>query len=157
KPPRAQRTAWRSLISVLLCLAAIVLGAVGFVALASLKQPPAERQPEPRVFNVEVFDVQPADLREVVTGFGTARADREVEIGAQVAGEIVDIHPRLKVGESVSAGESTRERGTPLLTIDRQAYEERARQARLRLEEDAAELARLDQEDANTARTLAKA
>lgn len=143
-------------MSVLLCFAALAAGFAGFAALASLRKPPAERQPEPRVFNVEVFDAEPADLQEIVTGFGTARAEREVAIAAQVAGEIVEIHPRLKVGERVTAGESTRDPGTLLLTIDRSIYEERVNQAKRRLDEDQAELDRLEQEEANTRRTLAK-
>ncbi|MEX0716256.1 MAG: efflux RND transporter periplasmic adaptor subunit [Planctomycetaceae bacterium] len=154
KPRRGLR--WRALVSALSCIGAIVLGAIGFAALAALKQPPGERQPEPRVFNVEVFDVHPADLREIVTGFGTARAEREVAVAAQVAGEVVEIHPRLKVGERVSAGASSRDPGTLLLSIDRAVYEELAAQAQLKLREDQAELDRLEQEEANTTRTLAK-
>jgi RND family efflux transporter MFP subunit len=161
QPDSSLRT---TLLSVLLCAVALVGGLGGFLALASLKEPPAAREQVRKIYNVEVFDVERSDLQEILSAFGTARADREVVISAQVAGEIVDIHPRLKVGYEVSApririgeaGESERLSGDLLVRIDPQPYQERVIQARNRLAEDAAELKRLDQEEANNTRLLAK-
>jgi multidrug efflux pump subunit AcrA (membrane-fusion protein) len=114
------------------------------------------------VFLAEVYEVETADLQEIVTGFGTAKADREVLVAAQVAGEIVELHPRLRAGETVQApgvavspSDGTRELpGDVLVRIDDRAYRERFRQAETRLAEDATELQRLTVEEENTRRLL---
>lgn len=148
-----------------MCAVVLGLGAALFGWLSSMKQPPPAREPFEKVYNVEVFDVVPTDLREVISGFGTARADRQVVLAAQVAGRIVEVHPDLKAGAAVRpdevtvgpGGESVRSRGDVLLTIDPTSYEHQATLARNRLAEVDAELVRLRQEQANNERLLAKA
>lgn len=140
----------RPVLTVLLSVAALLVGFGAFVSLASLKQPPAAREKIVKTYNVEVFSVEPSDLREIVSAFGTARADREVIVAAQVAGTLVEVHPRLKVGQTVrSAGESERIAGDLLARIDPRTYAERVTQAERRIAEDEAELDRLRQEQAN--------
>jgi len=141
-----------------LSIAALSCGSAVFMVLASLKQPPASREQIEKTYNVEVFDVERCDLQEIISAFGTARADREVVLSAQVAGEIVEIHPRLKIGQAVRpVGESQRLPGDLLVRIDREPYQERVRQAQDRMAEDQAELEELQKQDENNNILLQKA
>ncbi len=154
---------WNSLF----CLLALVLGGAAFAGLASLKETPGKRDIPEKTFNVEVFRVETADLREIVIGFGTAVAEHEVQYAAQVAGEVMSVSPRLEVGEAVSGPtfeqqsaklpQSRQLPGDLLLTIDPQVYHERLAQADAAFEESRAEIRTLAQEEANAKRVLDKA
>lgn len=146
-------------------LTSIVLSAVALTAgfgvshgLTLLKKPPVLREPVERTYNVEVFAVESLDLREVVRAFGTSQSDREVVLSAQVAGEVAEIHPQLKVGQSVRAqnlksnGQTSEYTGDLLVRIDPKTYEARVEQGRTHLAEDRAELKRIQQEEANLTR-----
>ena len=154
-----------SLISIGLCVLALVSGGSVFYWLASLRKPPPAREPAEKTYKVEVFDVERLDLQEILSAFGTARPDREVIVAAKVAGEVIAVSPRLEIGESVQAaevtvgeaGRSLRSPGDLLLTIDPRSYQERLTQAENRLDEDDAELQRLVQEEKNNARMLQQA
>ena len=164
-PRPKKRLIRKFLVSVVLCCVALGIGGGAFVALSSLREPPAARQPTERIYNVEVFEVEPSDLQEIVTGFGTAKASREVVVSAQVAGEIIEKHPRMEVGELVQApeihvdpsGKSRRQGGDLLLRIDPEVYQERLTQIENGIREDDAELERLRQEEQNIVRLLEKA
>jgi len=158
----------RSLLwNLLFCVLALVLGGAAFAGLASLRQTPEKRDIPEKTFNVEVFRVETADLREIVIGFGTAVAEHEVEYAAQVAGEVTSVSPRLEVGEAVSGPafeqrsetlpQSRQLPGDLLLTIDPQVYHERLSQTDAAFEEAQAELRTLAQEETNAKRVLDKA
>lgn len=153
-----KRPAMRAVLTIGLSLVALAVGLGAFVGLASLKPLPASRDKIVKTYNVEVFDVEPSDLREVISAFGTARAEREVVVAAQVAGTIVELHPRLKVGQTVRAGgESQRIPGDLLVRIDPRTYQERVTQAERRIAEDQAELDRLLREQKNNEALLKQA
>lgn len=153
------------LLSAVLSLLILMLGAGAYFGLASLREPPSARETAERRYNVEVFEVRRSDLQEIVSGFGTARAEREVVVNAQVAGEIVEVHPQLDVGRQVRpadvqvgpAGESQRTGGDLLLRIDPEAYRQRVRQAEQRIAEVRAQLDRLSQEQENNEELLEQA
>lgn len=115
--------------------------------------------------NVDVFELQEHDFQEIFTGFGTARADREVIVAAQVAGEIIDIHPELKVGQFVSAGQfipptdgpSSQRDADLLARIDARDLVQREAQAQTRIEEAEAEVERLGVQEKTTVRQLEQA
>ncbi len=154
----------RTLISLVLCTIALAAGAGAFEYLAALKQPPSTRQQAEKVYNVEVFDVERCNLQEIISGFGTARSDREVVVDAQVSGEVLSVHARLEIGEAFRAAETTvgeagrsqRSLGDLLATIDPATYAERLTQVENRIAEAKTDLQRLDQEATNNARLLRK-
>lgn len=156
-PGSVRNRVFISLILVVLCLCT---GVAGSAYLASLKEQPPVRTPEPRQYNVDVFVVQPADIQEMISAFGTVQAEKEVILSAQVSGEIVEIYPQLKVGELVHTadvvtsgnGESLQTPGTTLVMIDPRSYTERVIQTEGRISEAKVELSRLDQEEANLQR-----
>lgn len=124
---------------------AIVLGVIGFAALASLRPEPQQLPPQKKHFNVDVFVVRENCLRETLSGFGTVLPDREVTLSAQVAGEVMN--QVLEVGQAVATDK-------PLLEIDPRIYQQRYAQAKRQLEEGESELRRLTQEQANAERLL---
>lgn len=139
-------------------LLALSIGYAISHGLTLLHKPPPLREPVQRTYNVEAFRVECNNLREVVRAFGTSRPDREVVLSAQVAGEISEIHPQLKVGNRVQVqkpqsgeGQDTYA-GDLLLRIDPTTYEGRVAQGRTHLAEDRAELDRIRQEETNLER-----
>ena len=101
------------------------------------------------------------DLQRVITAFGTAVADREVVVAAQVAGQVVEVN-RLEVGRAVRAphvtqaadGTTVPDSGDLLVRIDPGTYQELVLQAKKLLTQDDVELERIDQEHANNKRLL---
>lgn len=146
------------LTSILLSVLALIAGFGVSHGLTLLKKPPILREPVERTYNVEVFEVESLDLREIVRAFGTSQSDREVVLSAQVAGEVAEIHPQLKVGQAVraqnlsSTGKTSEYSGDLLVRIDPRTYEARVEQGRTHLAEDRAELKRIQQEEANLER-----
>ena len=152
-------------INIVLCALALLVGGGGFAGLASLREEPAKRDIETKVFNVEVFEVQRVDLQEIVKGFGSVVAEREVVYSAQVAGEVALVSRRLKVGEAVSGPEffpndpiletgSMQAEGEVLLMIDPEIYNERLAQTDHAVEEALAGLQTLKQQEQNNSRLL---
>lgn len=155
-------------INLIFCVLALAVGGGGFAGLASLREEPAKREVETKVFNVEVFEVQRVNLQEVVKGFGSVVAEREVVYSARVSGEVASVSPRLKVGEAVSGPEffpndpilesgSSQTEGEVLLTIDPEVYHERLAQADHAVEEALAEMQTLKQQEENNTRLLTTA
>ena len=146
------------LLNVAICAAVIAAGGGIFAGLAALRKEPETKEPPRQVFNVTVFEVEAADLREIISGFGTVVADREVEYSAQVGGEIVEISPLLKVGTLVAgASRSESEPLDPLLRIDPKVYVERETQAENALAETEAQKNLLAGQKANNGRLVEQA
>ena len=150
------------------CVISMVLGLGSFVLLAAMRQPPPKLDPVAKSFNVQVFEVQPADLQEVVVGFGTVRAEHDVQVSAQVAGQIANVSRHLKVGEKVEGPSfkfiqtddqvgSQESSGDQLIWIDREVYVERKSAADTAIAETVAQLEKLKQEEANNTKLLNQA
>lgn len=148
-------SAWKSIVWSLVALA---LGGVMTYGLALLAKPPVLRQPTERTYNVDVFQVEALNIREVIRAFGTSQAEREVVVSAQVAGEVAERHPLLKIGQAVRAlhsgasGATDGYLGDLLVRIDPKSFEAHVEQGRTLLAEDQAELKRIQQEEDNLRR-----
>ena len=142
-------------ISVLLIVATLGGAGIVFGRLASQKQQPPREDPVPAVFRVETYVVEAMPLRRYLAAFGTARADREVVVGAEVAGRTTETG-RQNVGDRVEGpqvsigadGKSLRHPGSTIVRIDPQTYEERVQQAQSQISQSRVDLERLDQEHA---------
>ncbi|OYW18252.1 MAG: hypothetical protein B7Z55_10955, partial [Planctomycetales bacterium 12-60-4] len=116
-------------------------GGTSAAYLAGLREAAPLREPQSRRYNVEVFAVEPANLVELVSAFGTAEASKHVVISAQVSGEVIAVHPQLKVGTLVQpdalvisgTGDEVRTPGDILVEIDPRTYEERVIQVNSRV------------------------
>ena len=84
----------------------IILGALAVAALMVVLRPEKEaRAPRERVWPVQAQAVQFVDTRPQITSYGEVFAAREVELRAQVAGEIVYAAPQFAEGGSFRSGE----------------------------------------------------
>jgi len=148
----------RVIKSIALSILALSVGFAISHGLTLLHKPPPLREPVQRTYNVEVFRVECNDLREIVRAFGTSKSDREVVLSAQVAGEVAEIHPQLKIGQRVQPQKLDLEKqsdscpGDLLLRIDPATYQAKVTQGRNHLAEDQAELDRIKQEASNLER-----
>ncbi|MEZ6129034.1 MAG: efflux RND transporter periplasmic adaptor subunit [Planctomycetaceae bacterium] len=155
----------RLVISEVLIVAVIAFSFVVFGLFYAQKPEIAEKDMEAVRLNVDVYSAIPVEFQELLTGFGTAQADREVILAAQVTGEIVDINPQLKVGTSVRAAgvvtspehPSTRYDGELLLKIDPRDYRRNLEQASHRIAEAKTEIERLKVQQTSVKRQLTKA
>ncbi len=92
-------------LRIILCAIILLVGVGGFMALASLKKPPAEVEDGERALKVDVMEVTARPVSVRITGYGEVRALNSVKISAEVAGQVRSIHPRLEVGEVIPADE----------------------------------------------------
>jgi len=164
--PKKTRGWLRIVISVICCIIALAGGGMVFQALASLKEKPQQSEVEEKVYKVDVFEAERMPLGEVISGFGTSRAYREVVLSAEVGGRVVEKHPSLKAGAHVVASTAEvdsqgRTRSTtpslPLIRIDPETYIQRVSQATSRIAEIDAEVKVLAEQEANNQRLIKKA
>jgi RND family efflux transporter MFP subunit len=157
-----KRLSIRTVVSVSLILLALGIGVAGFGLLASLRTPPDPRDFQSPPLNVEIYRVESYPLREYLEAFGTARANREVVVSAEVAGLVVDVMPDLEVGQSVIAkaypDDYAPRDSLPaivpdrLVLIEQFGYEKRLVSANARYQEALAEVSKVDKEARTTER-----
>lgn len=117
----------RLLLRILLCSFFILAGMGVKLALGALREPPRPADLGPSRLRVEVKRVQPEDVQVVIPGYGEARALDVVTISPKIAGEILEVHPRLDVGEVIPEGEL-------LFRIDARDYEASRDQAQAQVD-----------------------
>ena len=160
--PRSLSPVKRLIISEVLIVLILGFSFLAFKLLYAQKPAVQEKQTELVRLNVDVFAVQRISFQELLSGFGTVRADREVILAAQVSGEIIEVHPQLEVGHHVAAGRllttpagpSTQQDADQLLKIDPRDYLQRVEQAANRIAELRTEIEQLNVQKTNVARQL---
>ncbi len=93
------------LIRVIACVLILALGFVGFKILKGRKKPPAHAAIKERPLKVEAQSVSFSNVPVLIEAHGQLRSIRMVEIAAEVAGSVVEVHPRLQRGEVIAEGE----------------------------------------------------
>lgn len=88
-----------------LSVAILLVGIGGFFALASMKKPPTEVESGERPLKVAVQTVKAKTIPVVISGYGQVEALNLVKISAEVAGQVISVHPHLEAGETISQGE----------------------------------------------------
>ena len=112
---KAKKPAMVVFISIVVSIIVLIVGILGMSMLASLKTPPVETKNSERPLRVEALQTTIADAPIVITGYGEVKALNVVPISSEVSGKIVQIHPRLEVGEMIPKGET-------LFTVDSANY-----------------------------------
>jgi len=110
------------MVRIVICTLILLVGWVGMKGLASLKQPPAEAKSEEQAIKVETLTAKPMDYPVVITGYGQARVVTEVALAPEISGKAIHVHPNLKTGQVIPAGEI-------LFRIDPADYEAGLREA----------------------------
>jgi len=86
---------------ILISSGVILIGIIGMTTLAGLKKPPKEVRVDERPIRVEALRVHSEDAQVYITGYGEARALKQVVISPEISGRVIATHPRLKVGEII--------------------------------------------------------
>jgi len=110
-----------------LCGILLILGWAAKNYLASLKKPPTEAKIEERALRVKAVRVQPEDVPVSITGYGEIQTLNVVSLAPEVSGIIVEVHPRLDVGEIIPKGEL-------LFKIDARDYEAQHKDSKAKVE-----------------------
>lgn len=106
----------------------LALGIGGFMGLSMLKKPPAEAKTTERVLSASATVVQLEDAPVTMTGLGEVRALNVVPVSPEISGKVVEIHPRLEMGETIAEGEL-------LLRIDPRDYTSAQTQAEAQVDQ----------------------
>ncbi len=93
------------LIRVIACVLILAVGVVGLKLLKGRKKPPAHAAVQERPLKIEAQSVSFSTVPVLIEAHGQLRSIRMVEIAAEVAGSVVEVHPRLQRGEVIAAGE----------------------------------------------------
>lgn len=127
----------------LLFLPPLLIGMAVLFYMASGRQTPERKPPEERVRSVRVITAEPVSLVPRVTGFGSIYPGTVWSAIAQVAGEVVYVHPDLKKGTILLAG-------TEIVRISPADYELAITQAKANIRSGEATLAELNVTRTNT-------
>lgn len=87
------------------CVIILALGVGVMQLLAMMKKAPVQATIRERAVRVRVQEARFVDVPVQITGYGEVRARDVVVIAPELAGRIVEIHPRLEVGEVIPSGE----------------------------------------------------
>jgi RND family efflux transporter MFP subunit len=93
------------LIRVVVCLIILLIGFGGFTFLAGKKKAPSQIAQVERALRVEAVTATFQSVPVEIESHGELRSIRMVEIAAEVAGSVVEVHPRLQTGEVIAKGE----------------------------------------------------
>ena len=135
------------MIRKLLFIPPILIGIAILYYMASGRQAPERKPPEERARAVRVITAEPVRLVPRVTGFGSVYPGSVWSAIAQVAGEVVYVHPGLKKGAILAAG-------TEILRISPADFVLAISQAQANIRSAEAKLAELKVTETNTADLL---
>ena len=131
------------MIRKLLFIPPILIGIAILYYMASGRQAPERKPPEERARAVRVITAEPVRLVPRVTGFGSVYPGTVWSAIAQVAGEVVYVHPDLKKGAILAAG-------TEIVRISSADFALAIRQAQANIRSAEAKLAELEVTETNT-------
>jgi len=93
------------IITIVFSVIVLLIGIMGMTILSMSKTPPAAAKNGERPLKVEALRVEQKDISVFITGYGQVKALNVVSIASEVSGKIVNIHPRLELGEIIPKGE----------------------------------------------------
>jgi membrane fusion protein, multidrug efflux system len=131
----------------LLIIPPILIGIIALYFMASGRPAPERKPLEERARAVRVIEAEPVSLVPRVAGFGSIYPGTVWSAIAQVAGEVVYVHPDLKKGAILAAG-------TEIVRISPADYELAITQAKANIRSGEAKLAELNVTQLNTADLL---
>ena len=133
-------------------LAIVIVGVASLIAFLLIQQKtaPSQLNAARSAPVVEVVVVANGDADSTVRGFGRVRAATQLSAVPQVGGRVVSIHPQLRPGGTIPAGET-------ILEIDPTDYEIALEQRQADLARAQAALTRVDARQRSAAATVAAA
>lgn len=92
-------------VIILVCLAVISLGAVGYMMLVKSTPKAKKRPPEKITPLVQIQEIFPVTQTVTIKAMGTVVPARELTLRSRVSGEIIEIHPEFTEGGILRKGE----------------------------------------------------
>lgn len=132
----------------LLAVVPIALALLIVVNWVANKEEPQQKEINESVRTLRVIKVQKTDLIPRAVGFGVAEPGRIWRAMAEVKGRVVEIHPELKSGALISAGQL-------LIKIDPTEYELAVASLEASIDQIKAQLLELEVKEQNTKASLA--
>lgn len=129
----------RIVLSIVLVGVLLVAGATTMRRLIASRPRPSKAATVALPIAVRVVPVARTSYREVITGYGRARALRATTVASEVAGLVTWVDPGLEAGVAVESGQE-------LVRLDDRDLVQALASARARLERNAAEAVRLEAE-----------
>ncbi|MHC5020571.1 MAG: efflux RND transporter periplasmic adaptor subunit [Planctomycetota bacterium] len=150
-PPEGGRLTTREIVVAAIMTVVILVGGCGFFGfLLSLFSPPNKQAALASFTAVRVQTVVQADLEEMLTGYGRARAIRASDVAATVGGTVAWVAPECEAGAWV-------EQGAVLIKLDPRELAAGLDSAKARAAQTEAALARAKVDAASVAARLALA
>jgi multidrug efflux pump subunit AcrA (membrane-fusion protein) len=132
----------RWIISIALIVVIFSVAVGGAFLLVKFK-PAAKKKPlTTQALVVKGFELTPRTIRDRVIGYGTAQAERDARVAAEVSGEIDWISPALQEGQTIDANDV-------LIRIADREYQAQLIRAQSRLLADQAALNKIKTEETN--------
>lgn len=138
----------KTAFSLLLILLLLAAGIAGSTWLVSTRQLPPRRDVTPMAPLVDALHLTSQDIPQIFVGYGSARADREATLAAEVAAEVVEIPEGVNDGANVKEGQL-------LIRLDEREYAQQLARANSAMAELDAQNAQLDVEKTSTERLIA--
>lgn len=114
--PLPKKTWWQRLLSFILIVLIVGVGAYGVKYFLSSRPMPEISKPEKIIPSVTVQNIKPAEYQVSISAFGNVKVKNEVEIKSQVSGIVTYVSGKLDLGKFVEAGNI-------LVKIDKTDYE----------------------------------
>ncbi len=89
----------------IVCAAVLLVGFIAMNSLANMKKKPSELKISEPSLQVEAWNAEAKDVPVSIKGFGEVKTLNVVSIAPEVSGKVIDIYPRLEVGEVISKGD----------------------------------------------------
>lgn len=131
----------------LLIIPPLLIGAAAIVIAVKTKDKPVQAPLSETAVKVRVIPAPSLDVVPRALGYGTVLPGKVWQAVAEVGGKVTEIHPQLKKGAIIPAGEL-------LLKIDPAAYHLAARQIEANIRSTEAQLAELAVKEENTGASL---
>ncbi|MFT5505167.1 MAG: RND family efflux transporter MFP subunit [Gammaproteobacteria bacterium] len=104
--PQSEKSIQKSSkLQVLWILPPVIIGLAIFFIMVGGKQPPQRSDASEVTRYVRIIHIESRDFTPITQGYGNVRPARVWNAIAQVSGRVVKMHPRLRDGEIISAGQ----------------------------------------------------
>ncbi len=100
-----QKRSGNVLVRIIACILILGAGVAGFRVLKNMKKPPVEVEKKEHQLKVVAVQVQRENIPVAIQGYGEISSQAQVALSAEIAGKVIEVHPRLEAGEIIAAGE----------------------------------------------------
>jgi len=127
--------------------AIVVLGILAFMVIKGGKLAPSQSQVNEYATPAHILNLSTSEVTPKAIGYGTASPSSHLNVPAEVSAEVVWVHPKLKQGENLKAGEQ-------VVKFERRDFELAQAKVKADLNSQSTRVAELDLEERNAEQQL---